>query len=390
MNDPFTMALPNPGGTMAAPLTLDPRQRVTNDGAAPQARARAAPRTSLPQDFVYEAEHPVLPIPFKVTMGDIKLTGSALSVTAAYVAISGPLDPAWTDHRQVVTLQFDFDGFSVTLFPDVVVAGSRRDGEMTLQFMDPAGAHLPQLRYIINSYIAGDFVSMNGLMSYTGPTKPPGAKGSEGRQGLRRVRSAAVVFLSLCVIFAAVNILFTRATQTIEPRPVFIQRVGQDMRATTSGQVVYLNPQAKAGEVVFSINSNAGDVLNFQLPCDCEVAVTEGVLEGATVLPIDVILSFFDSSVGVRVETLMSIEGLGKAMNGERAYLDINDGRTLAVDVQITSATSTAAERGDLFVPVTLVPPEGALTQADIGKAASLRLSRPLIDGSFLTGNEEP
>jgi len=388
MNDPFSMALPNPDGAMAAPLTLEPRQRVTGGPARAEPTAQA--RSSVPPDFVYETEHPVLPIPFKVTMGDVRLTGTAISVTSAYVAISGPLDPAWNDHRQVITLQFDFDGFSVTLFPDVVIAGSRRNGEMTLQFMDPAGAHLPQLRYIINSYIAGDFVSMNGLMSYTGPTTPAGAKAGEAPTSRRRVRSAAVAFLSLCVIFAAVNILFTRATQTIEPRPVFIQRIGQDMRATTAGQVIYLNPQARAGEVVFSINSNAGDVLNFQLPCDCEVAVTEGIFEGATVLPIDVILSFFDSSVGVRVETLMSIEGLGKAMNGERAFLDINDGRTLVVDVLITSATSTAAERGELFVPVTLVPPAGSLTEADIGKAASLRLSRPLIDASFLTGNEDP
>jgi len=98
-------------------------------------------------------------------------------------------------------------------------------------------------------------------------------------------------------------------------------------------------------------------------------------------------LSFLDFSVGVRVETLMSIEGLGKAMNGERAYLDINDGRTLAVDVLITSATSTAAERGELFGPVTLLPPAGSLTEADIGKAASLRLSRTLIDAWFQTGN---
>jgi len=210
MNDPFTMALPNPDGAVAAPLTLDQRQRVTGGPARAEPTAQA--RSSVPSVFVYETEHPVLPIPFKVTMGDVRLTGTAISVTAAYVAISGPLDPAWNDHRQVVTVQFDFDGFSVTLFPDVVVAGSRRSGDMSLQFMDPAGAHLPQLRFIINSYIAGDFVSMNGLMSYTGPTRPTGAKGGEAPASRRRVRSAAVAFLSLCVIFAAVNILFTRAT----------------------------------------------------------------------------------------------------------------------------------------------------------------------------------
>ena len=72
--------------------------------------------------------------------------------------------------------------------------------------------------------------------------------------------------------------------------------------------------------MVFSINAITGDVLNFQLPCDCEVAVTEGIFEGATVLPIDVILSFFGSSASVRAQTLMSIEGLAQG-NEQRAGL---------------------------------------------------------------------
>ena len=366
MSDPFTLTGPVGNPAAAAPKTM-PDQRQ-----------------ALPQDFVYETEHPLLPIPFTATIDGNKLDGIAISVTAAHVTISGALDPAWRDHRSVITLQFDFDGFSVTLFPEAVVVGSRRDGEMILQFMDPAGKHLPQLRYIINSFIAGDFVSMNGMLSYSGPTKPKAEGGKAAKLSRLRMRSLAVGVMSLSVILFTSTLLFNRATQTVEVRPVFIERVGKDMRATTAGQVSYLNPAAKEGEVVFSINSNAGDVLNFQLPCDCEVKVMEGIFEGATVLPIDLILSFFDSNVGVRVETQMSIEGLGKAMNGERAFLDINDGRTIPVRVLVTSATNAAAARGDIFVPVTLVPAVGALTVDDIGKAAQLRLSRSPFSDSFL------
>lgn len=366
MSDPFTLGTP-----------------INTPPPAAQA-ARQEQKQSMPQDFVYETEHPEMPIPFSATIDGTKLDGVGISITAAYVAINGALDAAWRNHRTVIKLQFDFDGFSVTLFPEVVVAGSRRDGEMTLQFMDPAGKHLPQLRYIINSFIAGDFVSMNGMLNYSGPTKPKAPGGKETRPSRLRIRSLAVGVMSLSLILFTATLLFNRATETFEARPVFIQRVGKEMRATTAGQVSYLNPAAKQGEVVFSINSNAGDVLNFQLPCDCEVTVTEGIFEGATVLPIDVILSFFDSSVGIRVETQMSIEGLGKAMNGERAFLDINDGRTIPVRVLVTSATNAAAERGDLFVPVTLVPPPGALTADDIGRAAQLRLSRSPFNGSLL------
>ena len=399
MSDPFT-APRDPRRTTrreATPVTATPVAQTTAtpmpDASANQTgtgqtgtgQTGSSQPGTMPQDFVFDAEHPVLPVPFKAQLGEHRLDGVELSVAAAYVAIEGRLDPAWKGYKQVVMLQFDFQGFSVTLYPEIVVAGSRRDGEMTLQFMDPAGAHLPQLRYIINSYLAGDFVSLGGMLSYSGPTQAKAAAsgGGDNTATKYRVRSAAVAFLSLCLIVATGNLLLSRVTQSYEPRPVFVERSGKDMKATTAGQVAYLNPAAKAGEVVFSINANSGDVLNFQLPCDCEVTVTEGVFEGATVLPIDSILSFFDTSMAVRVQTQMSIEGLAKAMGGEQAYLDINDGRSVPVRVVLSSATNAAALRGDPFVPVNLVPLDGALTQDDIGKSARLRLSRAWFANSW-------
>ena len=388
MNDPFTA--PRQERREKLPQQQKLETPVAPKDQPPQPEAKREQPAPLPLDFAYDAEHPVMPIPFKVQFGDYTIDGVELSVTAAYVSIGGALDPAWRGQKQIVKLQFDFGGFSVTLFPEVVIAGSRRDGEMTLQFMEPAGAHLPQLRYILNSYIAGDIVSMGGLMSYSGPTQPKAAKAGETKASKFRVRSVAVAFLSLSLIFFMASILFTRFTQSYEVRPVFLERTGNEMKATTAGQVSYLNPDAKAGEVVFSINANSGDVLNFQLPCDCEVAVTEGIFQGATVLPIDAILSFFEPNVEVRVQTQMSIEGLAKAMNGEQAYLDINDGRSIPVRVVVTSATSVAALRGDPFVPVKLVAKDGALTRDDIGKSALLRLSKSWLEASFLNPAEKP
>jgi mannuronan synthase len=366
MSDPFSTQRP-----VAPPAAPPPAMPVD-----PPPQAQAQPPRDMPQDFIYDTEHPVLSIPFTAYIGDHKLEGSELSVTAAYVHIAGQLDPAWKGHRDIIKLQFDFQGFSVTIFPEAIVAGSRRDGEMTLQFMDPAGAHLPQLRYIMNTYIAGDFVSMGGMMSYTGPTMPKPAKGNDPKSSKFRMRSLAVIVMSLTLIAVTTNVLYGRLTQSYEPRPVFVERTGLEMKATTAGQVTFLNPSAKKGEVVFSINSNAGDVLNFQLPCNCEVVVTEGIFEGSTVLPIDSILSFFDPNASVRIQTQMSVEGLSKVMTGEQAYLDLNDGRTIPVRVVPTTATNAASLRGDPFVPVRLTPPDGALTPEDLGKAGRLRLAK--------------
>ena len=387
----LTAAPPPPAPPPVAPAAAPAPPPVAAPDPAPVATPVAAPspRDGLPVDFVTDAEHPVLPIPFTAQVGESRLTGVGLSVAAAYVAIDGPLDPTWAGHREVIRLTFQFDGFGVTLAPEAVVAGSRRPGEMTLQFLDPTGAHLPQLRHIINRTIAGDLVSLGGLLSYAGPVKPKAAKGAEKVPMRQYLRSVAVGVVSLALLLAAGGFLANRATQTQELRPVFIERQGRSMQATAAGQVSYLNPEAKAGEVVFSVNANSGDVLNFQLPCDCAVAVTDGIFEGATVLPTDVILSVFDSNLGVRVQTLMSIEGLAKVMDGDRATLDINDGRSVAVRVEVTSATDAAAMRGDEFVPVTLVPEGGAIGPGDIGKSARLRLSRSWFWGSLFSPGEE-
>ena len=370
MSDPFS----TPRDTVRKTQADAPR------ATAPQPEVEMV---EIPSEFGFETEHPVIAMPFKVQFGENRLDGIELSVTAAYVAIAGKLDPAWVGHKEFLKIQFDFQGFSVSIFPEVMVAGARRDGEMTLQFLDPAGAHLPQLRYVLNSYIAGDFVSLGGLMAYSGPTQPKVAKSVEGTASKFRIRSLAVAVMSMTLIVVAAGVIANRYTQSYESRPVFVERLGNEMRASTAGQVAFLNPQAKKGEVVFSINANTGDVLSFQLPCDCEVAVTKGIFVGATVLPIDSILSFFGTTVEPSVETQMSIEGLARAMSGDTAYLDMADGRSIRVAVVATSATNAAALQGDLFVPVDLVPDAGVLGPDDIGKSARLRLSKSLFGGSF-------
>lgn len=349
-----------------------------------QTNIAAEAHTSIPVDFVYDTEHPVLPVPFKVTIGDQTFDGAGLSITAAFIKVPGPFDPSLMGTKFVTKLQFDFEGFTVALYPEAMVAGAREDGEIALQFMDPTGPHLPQLRYILNSFIAGDFVSMGAMLSYTGPTKPKAPKDKLAEDPKRRLKSLGAAVLSVILILTAANVLITRYTQSFEPRPVFVERAGTEMRATAAGQISYLNPTAGEGEVVFSINSNSGDVLNFQLPCDCQITLAEGVIEGATVLPIDPILTFFDNSVGLRVKTQMSVEGLAKAMDGDRVYLDMADGRSIPVQVVVSSATNASALRGELYVPVDLVAEEGSLGQADIGQSARLRLAKPILGGALL------
>lgn len=337
----------------------------------------------VPPGFAFESEHPVVPIPFRAWLDDVCLEGAGLSVASAHVTAPPRLDLSLVRNRQVARLQFDFEDFSISLYPEVQVLDGGKPGELTLQFMDPTGPHLPQLRYILNSFIAGDFMSLGSMMAYSGPTRPKEAKSGQGGKPRQYFRSFSVALLSLVLIVLAGQTLHERYTQSYEARPALITRDGNDMRATSAGQITYLNHAAKADEVIYSISANSGDVLNFQLPCDCEVAVSQGIFEGATVLPGDPILSIFNSTVAVRVETLMSVEGVAKAMSGEQVFLDMSDGRSVPVTVVLTSATEAAAARGDLFLPVTMRAGDGVLGAKDIGKTARVRLTKPLFGGAL-------
>ncbi|WP_425100795.1 hypothetical protein [Tropicibacter sp. S64] len=344
----------------------------------PAAQPAPAAGKALPPDFGYDDEHPLLDVPFSLSINGQRYTGEKLSLMQLHATCDEGA-PLGKGTHHVAILHFAFENFSVTLHPEITVLSEADDGASVFQFAHPTGHHLPQLRYILNSFIAGDFVTLDGMVSYTGPLEPKKAKGEAAKASIAdRVRSISVAAVSGLLILAAAFVLFKRYTTGHEMHPVFIEQAGQMMRATAPGQISYLNPSAGKGEVLFSINANTGDVLNFTMPCDCEAVVSQGINEGATVLQTDLILTIFVNTSEIRAQTLMSIEGLNRAMNGDVVTMDLNDGRSVRVNVIASEATTAASMRGDLYIPVTLVPVDGALTSEDIGKSARLRLSKSL------------
>ncbi|MEM9972057.1 MAG: hypothetical protein AAF762_13305, partial [Pseudomonadota bacterium] len=203
---------------------------------------------------------------------------------------------------------------------------------------------------------------------------PKEAKAAEETRWSERVRSLFVAFLSAMLAFAAIYAFYVRFTTGYEMHPVLIERAGQPMQATTAGQIAYLDTGAGAGEVLFSINANSGDILNFRMPCDCDVVLSQGIREGVTVLPTDVIASIQTAGAGLEVETLMSVEGFSRAMRGDRVFLDMTDGRSIPVQILAKNTSNAAAISGEVFIPVRLMADDGVLSDADIGKFGQLRL----------------
>ncbi|UWQ22100.1 hypothetical protein [Jannaschia sp. W003] len=337
----------------------------------------------VPADFAHLDEHPLLAVPFALTLGGMRLRGERLSMThlvATAEAEGGVPEPG---AGGIARLQVEFPGFSVTLAPEVLVRAAEPGGAVLLAFADPTGPHLPQLRYLLNAVIAGEVAGVDGLLRYSGPAGAPKPKAAASpRADLRaRIRSLASIALSAALIVAAAGVLTHRATTATELHPVFVETGGMGMRATAPGQLSYLAPDAAEGEVVFAIASNAGDVLNFAMPCDCEVRVAPGLREGATLLPTDTVLTLLDAEPELGARTMMSVEGFARVLNGDHATLRLADGRSFRVEVAAGEAATAAAMRGEMFVPVSLVLPDGALSEADAGLAGRLLITTPLLGG---------
>lgn len=331
--------------------------------------------TPVPYEFGFESEHPAVSLPYSLKVCGQQFTGSRISMTTIHVMTRDEIFLI-KGSKHAARIQFDFKNFSVSIYPEVVVVGEYGD-ELILKFADPTGDHVAQLRFVLNSFIAGDFVTLGAVMAYSGPTKPKEEKKAVEQDWKQRYRSMAIAALSGCLAIWAVSALYVRYTTGHEMHPVLIEQAGQPMQATTAGQVSYLNPDAGKGDVLFSVNSNSGDVLNFKMPCDCEVVLAQGVSEGVTVLPTDVILTILVNSVDLNIQALMSVEGLARAMKGDRVYLDMADGRSIPVQVIAGKSANTAAMRGQLFVPVQIVAKDQELTEQDIGKYGQLRLTKP-------------
>lgn len=372
---------PQPAPQVAAEPAPQPAPQPTQQPVA-QPAPEARPAASVPHDFGIEKEHPMFPIPFSAYIDGQDFTGENISVTQMVVRAQGAAMLA-VGSRHVACVYLRYANFGISLEPEVVVLQASPDGQVVLQFADPTGDHLPQLRYLINSYIAGDVVSLNGMLSYTGPTAPKAPKPEKTKSETKAERIRSIATLAGCAMLAMVAavVVFTRYTTGHEMHPVFVDRAGQQLRATVGGQIGYLNPQAGQGEVAFAVNSNSGDVLNFVMPCDCDIAWQPGVAAGSTVLPSDLVATVFSGDEGLNVNTMISVQGLSRAMRGDNLWLDFPDGRSVQVQAVPGATTRAATLSGDMFLPVTLRATDpAALTAFDIGQSARLRITPNLLD----------
>lgn len=320
-------------------------------------------------------DHPVVDMPFTAVIDGRQFKGRGISLVAAYVL--GLVDPAMLNATRLVRLVFQFDGFSVALDVDATLRPSASSsGEVELIFTKPTGPHLPQLRHVLNAFIAGDLVGLGqtiGVAGTAAPKRPTAASAPQPRVTVRRMLGgAAIGLLSILLVAIAWTLIYQRLYVSIVPTPGAVVSTGEVMRATATGQIVFVDLQAAEGEVALAIQSVSGDVQSLMMPCDCTVT-SKGLREGSTVLIGEPVLQL--SSAGDRYLVAATIPSdMAFDLAGAREIeLVFPDGtRSTATPDLGRPATGMPVGEGQTV----FLEPETPLSADRLGQPVNIRIQR--------------
>lgn len=307
-------------------------------------------------------DHAIVDVPFTALIDGRRFRGRGLSLVSAYVTGLMGANTVGTPHP--VRLVFEFAGFAVTL----EVLAHVRDatdaaGGVVLDFAEPSGPHLPQLRHILNAYIAGDLVALGEVIGVAGTTPPKPAKGGEADQGRRVVQVGGLAALTALLVALSAGLIYQRNYVQLLPDLGTVMRQGETLRATASGQIAFVDLTAPMGQVALAITTTSGDVLSLTMPCDC-TAGSLGPGVGSTVLAGEPVLQVAQRDAAVVVAGPVPMTLGYDLARGDQVELALPDGSRVLADPVLPIR--------DL---ATFIPRE-ALPDALIGQPVQVRLIR--------------
>jgi hypothetical protein len=310
-------------------------------------------------------DHAMVDLPFTAMIDGRQFRGHRLSLVSAQVV--GLMGAITSDASRIVRLVFDFNGFAVTLVVLADVRETSGSGELTLDFTQPSGPHLPQLRHILNAYIAGDLVSMGQAIAVAGTTPPKPVKTNTG-SGRKVVQGTGLAALTLVLVALAGGLIYQRSNVQLLPDLGTVTLQGETLRATASGQIAFMDTAAPLGQVALAITTSSGDVLSLTMPCDCK-ARSLGLRVGSTVLAGEPVLQLNTPDAAVVIAVPIAPALAFDLARGDRVEVTMPDGSTVAANATVN--TSQAA----VLMPATALP------AALIGQPVQVRLVR---DGGWL------
>jgi mannuronan synthase len=324
-----------------------------------------------------KGDHPLMDIPFMVGIDGRQYRGMRLSLVMA--EIGGLMDPALENATRLMRMVFPFNGFSVTLgVLGKIKHVDREKGLASVTFVDPGGEHLPQMRHILNSYIAGDLVALGGVIGVgsTVPSAPSHAASAAAPPKMtlsRLIGSAGMILATALLVGGAGTLAYNRIFTQHIPSPGRVMQDGMTLGAIAAGQLDYVNLEAGQGEVAFSIRTTSGLLLSIAMPCTCDAKLL-GSTVGATVQAGDAVMSVSEPDAPLVVNTEVTPEDLLAMAFADHVTARFADGATIRARIE---TESLRGQSGAALVPVRLVP-DVALPPSRAGQLAELTIVRPL------------
>jgi alginate biosynthesis protein Alg44 len=325
-------------------------------------------------------QHPVLDVRYSVIMDGRMYEGAGLSIAGGQVI--GLVSQHMVNERRLATLMFPFAGYSVAIPVDIFVeTASSTTGAMSFHLNDPAGPHLPQLRHILNAYIAGEIVNMNGILSATIPQgqKSGGAKAKGRRSPAAFARGLGLSVAALLLLGFVGAKAYERAFVTPVGGLSVVTAQGQALRAIGSGQLEYVNEAAAKGDAVFAIRNASGQVVTVNMECDC--AVLPGhMLAGATVVEGETVAQIAAKDAPVVVRTLFSPKDIYAIAGGAQVEVSMPGQGTIKAELDPASLSrAILSAAGPADIEVGLIP-QTPIGRDSIGKPVAVRINNgPLL-----------
>lgn len=335
-----------------------------------------------------KGDHPMMDVPFMVGIDGRQYRGMRLSLVMA--EIGGLMDPALENATRLMRMVFPFNGFSVTLGVLGLIKHVDRDkGLAQVTFVDPAGEHLPQMRHILNSYIAGDLVSLGGVIGVAAKLPSPAARAESAKANRkllpRLLGSAGMVLATVLLIGGAGTLAYNRIFTQAIASPGRVMQDGMTLGAIAAGQLDYVNLEASQGEVAFSIRTTSGDLLSIAMPCTCTAELL-GASVGATVQAGDAVMTVSAPDAPVVVTAQVTSDELLAMAFADHVAIRFADGTTVRARAETDSLRGSA---GDALVPVRLLT-DVALPPSRAGQLGALTIIRPLPFASATTNTATP
>ena len=327
-----------------------------------------------------KGDHPMMDIPFMVGIDGRQYRGVRLSLVMA--EISGLMDPALENATRLMRLVFPFHGFSVTLGVLGLIKHVDRDkGLASVTFVDPGGEHLPQMRHILNSYIAGDLVALGGVIGVGSTLPSPAARAASTAKARRwtlprMIGAAGMALATVLLIGTAATLAYSRIFTQAIATPGRAAYDGMTLGAIASGQLDYVNLEASEGEVAFSIRTITGDLLSIAMPCTC-TATLQGTAVGATVQSGDAVMTVSQPDAPLVVTTQVTSDELLQLAFADHVNIRFADGETVRARADTAGLRGQA---GDALVPVRLIP-DVVLPETRKGAIGALTIIHPMPFG---------